>query len=198
MPAKKEVDKSKGQVTIPAIRKKRVKLHIVGDSPLICNRFSDVAKQTIEDKQTGKATQGRKVKNPEADFKNSLYEMSPGKYGFPCSGFKKCAVRACSSLKGSITQTVAKQSHHVLGTLVEIKGSKPRKRGDIVRIGGRSADIHFRGEFPKWECYLDIVYNEAVISLEQLVNLYNVAGFGVGVGDWRPEKSGSHGMFHVE
>jgi hypothetical protein len=30
------------------------------------------------------------------------------------------------------------------------------------------------------------------------VNLFNVAGFAVGVGEWRPERDGSNGMFHVQ
>jgi hypothetical protein len=29
------------------------------------------------------------------------------------------------------------------------------------------------------------------------VNLFNTAGFGVGIGEWRSEKDGQHGMFHV-
>jgi len=27
--------------------------------------------------------------------------------------------------------------------------------------------------------------------------LFNVAGFAIGVGDWRPQKDGSNGMFRV-
>lgn len=33
---------------------------------------------------------------------------------------------------------------------------------------------------------------------EQIVNLFNVAGFACGVGEWRPSKDGSFGTFHVE
>lgn len=60
-----------------------------------------------------------------------------------------------------------------------------------------TADIRYRPEFKHWRVKLPIKYNADKISLEQLVNLFNLAGFGVGVGEWRPEKDGQYGMFHV-
>jgi hypothetical protein len=41
-------------------------------------------------------------------------------------------------------------------------------------------------------------HNPNVLSVEQIINLFNVAGFAIGVGEWRPQKDGSNGMFHVE
>lgn len=35
------------------------------------------------------------------------------------------------------------------------------------------------------------------MSLEQIIGLLNVGGFSNGVGEWRPQKNGSYGMFHV-
>jgi hypothetical protein len=29
------------------------------------------------------------------------------------------------------------------------------------------------------------------------VNLFNTAGFAIGVGEWRPQRDGSYGMFHI-
>jgi hypothetical protein len=42
-----------------------------------------------------------------------------------------------------------------------------------------------------------IKFNTSAISAEQVANLLNVAGFGVGIGEWRPERNGSYGRFHV-
>jgi hypothetical protein len=36
------------------------------------------------------------------------------------------------------------------------------------------------------------------MSMEQVVNLMNVAGFACGIGDWRVAKDGTFGQFHVE
>ena len=67
----------------------------------------------------------------------------------------------------------------------------------MVRIGMGTADIRYRGEFKKWSTTLHIRYNSNAMSAEQIVNLFNVAGFACGVGEWRPQKDGSYGCFHV-
>jgi hypothetical protein len=35
------------------------------------------------------------------------------------------------------------------------------------------------------------------MSAEQVLNLFNTAGFACGVGEWRPERDGSNGRFRV-
>ena len=42
-----------------------------------------------------------------------------------------------------------------------------------------------------------MVYNASAVSPEQIINYFNIGGFGVGVGEWRPEKDGQWGRFHV-
>ena len=70
-------------------------------------------------------------------------------------------------------------------------------REDMVRVGMGTADIRYRPEFPKWRAEMTLRYNADAISLDQIVNIFNLAGFGVGVGEWRPERDGQFGMFHV-
>lgn len=94
----------------------------------------------------------------------------------------------------------ASGAFHVIGDLVEIKGSRPAMRTDFVRVGRfsqRTADIRYRAEFKEWRVDLRILYNMRVISKEQIAHLLNLAGFSVGIGDWRPEKGGQFGMFEV-
>lgn len=67
-----------------------------------------------------------------------------------------------------------------------------------MRVGMGVADIRYRCEFKEWSAVVKIRYNASVLSEAQIRNLFNVAGFGVGIGEWRPEKDGSFGMFHVE
>jgi hypothetical protein len=78
--------------------------------------------------------------------------------------------------------------------------STPKMRRDYVRLGGvgSPADIRFRGEFPVgWRTSFAISYNPNAIGVEQLVQLFNAAGFSIGVGEWRPQCNGSHGTFRV-
>ena len=82
--------------------------------------------------------------------------------------------------------------------LVEVKGCKPEMRSDMVRIAMGTADIRFRGIFPKWYMDLQVSYNaNGVYTLEQIINLINLGGFSCGIGEWRPEKDGNYGMYHV-
>jgi hypothetical protein len=147
------------------------------------------------DKQMKKAKTAKEAKDPEADFRASLYEHPDGGYGFPCVAFKASAVGACRFSDG-IKMTEARGAFHIVGELAKIDGT-PTMRDDMVRVGMGTADIRFRGEFKSWRVTLTVKYNAAAISAEQIVNLFNLAGFGVGVGEWRPEKDGSYGRFHV-
>jgi hypothetical protein len=148
-----------------------------------------------------KADAGQPVKDPEADYRSSLYPFPGGGYGFPALAFKSAAVDACSQLTG-LTKVQTRGAFHVIGTqtddgqLVKIEGA-PRMREDMVRLNGTTADIRYRAEFPTWKTTLSIHYNHGVFSDEQIVNLFNVAGFAVGIGEWRPARDGNWGMFQV-
>jgi hypothetical protein len=93
--------------------------------------------------------------------------------------------------------TEARGAFHVDGEMVAIQAGPPKMRQDMVRVGMGTADVRFRGEFTQWAVDLTVSYNAAALSPEQIVNLFNLAGFGVGVGEWRPEKDGGYGRFHV-
>jgi hypothetical protein len=190
------------RIIIPEMKTGIVQLTVQGISPMIVNKFSAKAEQMMVDKQTGQPKHKRAAKNPEEDYKGSLYPL-PGKknaYGFPAGGFKKAAVSACR-YADNINMTYAKGAFHVLGDLIEIKCEDgPKMRRDVVRLNSGPkpvADIRYRGEFTKWSATITVHYNENAISPAMIVNLFNIAGFSVGVGEWRPEKSGSFGMFRV-
>lgn len=181
---------------VPKIDVRQIQLRVVGDSPLICHKWSEKAKKQMLDKQMKKAKTAKDAKDPQKDYEDSLYAHPDGGYGFPCVAFKAAAVGACRFSDG-IKMTEARGAFHVVGELAKIDGD-PRMREDMVRVGMGKADIRFRGEFPSWGTTLTVAYNASVLSPEQIVNLFNLAGFGVGVGEWRPEKDGSYGRFHIE
>jgi hypothetical protein len=189
-------------IILPRLDIRTIEIRLVGDSPLICHAWSEKAKRLMLDKQMGKASAGKEAKDPQADYQSSLYVIERREpfedsvFGFPAIGFKAAAVTACTSLGKSVTKVAARQAFHVIGELVPIAG-KPRMRDDMVRVGMGVADIRFRGEFPEWSVLLTVRYNHRLLSDEQIVNLFNTAGFAVGVGEWRSEKDGGYGLFHV-
>ena len=183
-------------VTLPPLNIQTVSVTLIGDTPLIVHRWSEKAKKQMLDKQTKKATAGREAKDPERDFRDSLYVLPDGRYGFPIIGFKAAAVTACTSI-GSMTKVAARQAFHVDGEYAVIEGDEPTMREDMVRVGMGTADIRYRGEFRNWWTTIEIKYNANVLSAEQILNLMQTAGFAVGVGEWRPERDGQYGRFHV-
>ena len=187
---------SKGaEVSIPAIRRETMRVTLIGDSALISHKWSDKAKKEMLDKQMKQAKTAKAAKDPERDYRESLYELDGGGYGFPCVAFKAAAVGACRFTDG-LKMTEARGAFHVDGEYATIEG-EPSMREDMVRVGMGTADIRYRGEFKTWRTTLRITYNADAITQGQIVNLFNLAGFGVGVGEWRPEKDGSYGRFHV-
>ena len=183
-------------IELPKMNTQLIDITLVGDSPLISHRWSEKAKKEILDKQQKKAKPKKEAKDPEQDFKESLYVHPDGGYGFPAVAFKAAAVTACTSVSG-VTKVAARQAFMVPGELIKIEGSLPRMREDMVRIGMGTADIRYRGEFFPWWCTVSVSFNANVISAEQVAHLFNLAGFGVGVGEWRPERDGQYGRFHV-
>ena len=85
--------------------------------------------------------------------------------------------------------------------LVEIHSDPPVMREDMVTVGGlsRAADIRYRGQFENWWAELTIRFNKnGRYSFEDVVNFVNAGGVVNGVGEWRAEKDGQSGAFHVE
>ena len=172
-----------------------IKLRLVGTSPLIVHKWSEKAKRQMLDKQMKKASQGKEAKDPEQDYREALYIRPDGSYGFPAVGFKAAAVRAGTYC--DMKMVFLRGAFHVEGDLVRIDG-EPRPREDMVRVGMGTADIRYRPEFPEWSTELEVTYNSRALAVEQIVNLFEVAGFAVGVGEWRPEKDGQFGRFSVD
>ena len=191
--AKKKTTEQVG-ISIPQIAIQRLMVKVIGDSPLITHAWAEKAIRQIKDKQAKKATKGKEARDPEADYQAAVYRTDDGVPAMPSVAFKSAAVSACRDLDMKMTE--ARGRFHVEGEFIEIIG-EPRMREDMVRVGMGTADIRYRPEFVKWSAILPITYNSTQISPEQIINLLNVAGFGVGVGEWRPEKNGQYGRFHV-
>lgn len=185
------------EIFAPSLQLKVLDTILVGDSPLISHAWSTKAKEMILQKQQKKASKGKEVRNPHKDFIESLYVMDDGFCGFPVTAFKSAAVTVCSQIE-NITKVFARQTFHIQGPdLTRIWGDHPEMREDMVRIGMGTSDLRFRGEFRRWWVNLKVEYNASAISEEQLVNIFNISGFGVGVGEWRPERDGRNGRYHV-
>lgn len=204
MPAAKQ----QTAVDLPPLALETVEINVIGTSALVVHAWSEKALRAMADKQQKRAASARAAKVPFDDFAGSLYWLSerPEKpteadieaatFGFPSIAFKSAAVTACTST-GAITKVAARQAFHVVGEMVQIIGPPPAMREDVCRVGMGVADLRYRGQFDPWGARVPVQINTAVISAEQVVNLFALAGFAVGVGEWRPERDGGFGRFRV-
>ncbi len=191
-------EKNDAVIRIPALEIGKIKVRVVGITPLIVHRFSEKCKKQIEDKQRQKAATSKGKRDPKAEYNAARYTTQSGKDAIRGVAFKKAMVSACRHVSG-VTMTLALGAFHVDEDLVVIKG-KPRMREDFVRIGKTkdTADLRYRPEYKDWSCEFTVSFNKGSLSAEQVVNLLNIAGFHVGVGELRPELSGHRmGCFKV-
>lgn len=192
-------------IKIPPIALKQIRVTLQGETPLLVNRFDEKSRQQIEDNYRGTAKNKAVPRTAEEEFQASLYPMpgNKGGYGIPASGIKKCAVSACRFVDG-VPMTIAKGAFHVIGDvggLIPIAGDEPVIDERIVRVGNfgsKKPATRRRGRFDNWEVSFIVKYNEGVLNAEQILNLYENAGFSVGLCEFRPEKDGNLGMFRVK
>ena len=195
-------------------------VRIAGDTPLIMHRWSEKAKRMILEKQMKKTkSSAKEAKNPVEDFIESVYWMdgkppeyteeafeeacrNGARFGFPVTAIKQATIS--SAYRNGITKDMAslRGAFFIAGEgselLAEVKGCTPTMREDMVRVGMGVADIRFHGEFTNWYMDLQVSYNaNGAYTLDQIINLINVGGFSCGIGEWRPEKDGNYGMYHV-
>ena len=206
-------------IEIRPIEIKKVTVRVVGDTPLIMHAWSEKAKRMMLEAQMGIAKGKKKeVKNPADDFIRSMYWLTPmpedgtmesfeeaiengARFGFPVTAFKQAAISAAYRMgwaKDKMSMRGAFFIDSDENGMIEIHSDTPEMREDMVKVGMGTADIRYRGEFKNWYADLTISYNaNGQYSLENIVNIINAGGYVCGVGEWRPERDGQNGMFHV-
>ena len=195
---------------VPKQNLHEVVVRIIGTSELIVHKFSAKSIKQIEDIQAKKAKTKSKRK-PEDEYNDCFYRWSDGNQdadkgdhkwdgkstGVPSIAIKKAMVGACRQV--DMPMTLARQAFHVQGSVLKIENAEPYMRTDHVRIGVKQTAVRYRPSYPiGWSVDVPIVYDADVISIEQLLNLIERAGFSVGLCEHRPEKDGDKGMFKLD
>lgn len=182
-------------VTIKKLNLQKIEIGLWGTSPLIMHAWSRKAKEQMLAKQMKTATAGKEAKDPQRDFEEATYRDEHGLVCFPSIAFKAAAVNAAVSM--DFKKTNLRQAFRIPPDMLPIYGSEPIAREDMVRIAMGTADIRYRPEFRKWGTIVPVELNVNILSPEQLVALFESAGFGIGIGEWRMERDGQFGCFKV-
>lgn len=199
-------------IEVQEIRPKRIIVSIEGDSDLILNKMNDVSTRQLTDQRKDKAKTLEKPNEweqiitamhwlngkPEEFSEEALIDAL--KNNKPCLtafGFKKSfgqavvrneidtyATKFDASVniigKGDGLVPISFVEHHVDEKLMSPKRGAP-VLVRLNRFSGWSADVEVS--------YIDNVYGE-----DQIVNIINLAGFGIGIGSGR---SSGYGRYHV-
>lgn len=214
-------------IQIKPLEVSKINITVVGDTPLIMHKWSAKAKKEMLDAQMGKKKgKAKEAKNPVYDFVQSIYwlgdepqitsDMSPEesqeiynqfmqnntpRFRFPVTAFKQAALSGAYRMGWSKDKVSLRGVFFIESDpdgMIEIQSDVPVMREDMVRIGMGTADIRYRGEFRNWSAKMTLSYNKnGNYDLESIINMINAGGYICGVGEWRPEKDGTYGMFHV-
>lgn len=150
-----------------------------------------------------------KEHTPEA-FEAAI--ASGAKFGFPTTAIKQAALAACYRAGIIPNQVGMKCSFYVnpvegcnLGTGSELAvidtDEPPMFREDMVKIGGMTkvADLRYRPAFNNWKIRLTVSLIETgTFTMESIINAINLGGYMNGIGEWRMERDGDFGHYHVE
>jgi hypothetical protein len=212
----------KSETTLVEIKSRKMKIvpiKIVGDTPLIVHAWSEKAKRMMLDaQQKTTKTKAKEARDPYDDFIQSMYwltekpESTPeafqkaiengAKFGFPVTGIKQASNSAAYRQNWVKNQMELRGSYFLrtpYGDMAEIVSDTPIMREDMVRIGNGSAEHRYRGEFRNWSMEFLMEYNEnGNMTIEQILNCIDAGGLVCGIGEWRPEKDGDFGRYHIE
>lgn len=137
----------------------------------------------------------------EADFQR---DAAGTRFGFPVTAIKKAAISSAFRNEMSKDKVSLQGTFFLNGEgeqqLVEIKSpTLPVIRQDSVKVSMGSADIRYRPHFEQWSMDLTIRFNaNGKLSIEDIFNIINLGGQTNGIGEWRIEKGGQFGTFHVQ
>ena len=134
------------------------------------------------------------------------------KFGFPVIAIKQAALSACyraglipnqvgmkCSFYLNAVDGITQESGLELGVIET--DNPPALREDMVKIGGMSktADLRYRPEFKDWKMRLTIsLIATGAFTMTSIINGINMAGMMNGIGEWRMERDGEFGHYHVE
>lgn len=236
---------AKELISITPIKKRLVKIRIVGDSPLITHNWDVKAQREILEKEMGIKKIQKMKKNPYEDFASSAYWLNKmpdpitkesldeaiangARFGFPLTGVKQAAISAAyrmgwskdkASLRGAFfiepevdgyysgDMEISEDQKQIdiipnvfhSTPMIEIKYEKLSMRCDPVKVGMGSADLRYRAEFDGWYADMTISFNEnGDKNIDQIMSMIQAGGYICGLGEWRPERDGQYGQFHIE
>lgn len=202
--------KDTNTIELKPLGNKFMEVTIVGDGDLILNKMNDVTVKELTDKRKDKAKDNTKpnvweqiitsmhwYKGKPTDFSEeglakALAENAPCLTGF---GLKKSFGDAVVRNEIDKYKTKFDAGVNIVGDLHPIKFAEHYIDEKLMSPKKGSPVLVHLNRFTGWSCTFTVSYMESVYSAEQIINIINLAGFGLGIGSGR---SSGFGRYHVE
>lgn len=200
------ISKQEAIIRVPAPKFETATFTIVGNAPLVINRFSQKAMEQMKAKQA-MGSQAKKEKGPrEAKDFDAAYEAAKhvsreGWLGLPAAAIRSAMISACRTV--NFKMTLAKLSVFVEADgfdvvdgvpLIRITKGTPRRVDHAVRNESGVADIRPRPMWEAWEADVRVRWDSEQFSADDVVNLLMRVGAQVGICEGRPDSKNSAGM----
>ena len=200
-------------ITISAPDMRTISLNIIGDAPLVINKFSAKAQATMQATQeagsTSKSKKTREAKDFEALFNGARHVRADGWDGIHAAAFRNAAISACRAAgfvmtKAKLAICVEPDGFDALDStpLVRITKGEPKMVVSPCRNASGVIDLRPRPTYFPWAATLRIRFDAGILTDSDVVNLIARVGLQVGIGEGRPDSKQSaglgNGLFHVE
>lgn len=196
------VKKTEANLVIHPLKQGRVKLRMIGNTPIIFNRMAEKAKRDLLVGSARKtAAEKKDIKhNPDAEFRASIHKIEGDTLlGFPASGVKGAMATAALETAG-VNKTNVNRLIFLPQQKVSIWGT-PKLFMDVVRSAdmNKTPDIRTRAIVNQWCAEVDIAFVTPTLSQHSVIALLANAGMICGIGDNRQEKGkGNYGSWFVD
>ena len=189
------------KITLKKLMTRTIVVKIVGDSPYMPEPM-DMAVLEKYNKIKSKQNYTKDDISEEEKVKAKFYYTEDEEIGIPARAIYNSMIRASSYLfdikQGGMRNV--KEGVTIVGDILPLKFKKQKILTHWGRTSGMKGSPRkiMRNAFEDWSVEVTIQFNEANLSAEQIVNVLNWAGFHIGVGGFRKEKTGNFGAFHIE
>ena len=191
----------------------RYRVEIRGLSPIICHNgtagLDTRSPQKLEiaeiaRKRGSNRTEADDARLAELECQTSLYIGQDGAATLPEGMLRACIEKAARKLR----QGPQVREGLIVTEVEEFIYDRDRYGSDLETLGQnaqfttgvvvqRNRVLRTRARFDDWGCRFVIEVDEELVDLTQLGTWLDIAGRRVGVGDWRPDKSGHFGRFET-
>ena len=165
---------------------------------------ANLEKAEITRKRGSNRTEVDEMRLRELDCQTSLWLDSKGAPTIPPAAIRAVIETGARKLKqgpqvreGMVVMDIESLDYDTERYGMSIKELGQSTQFTAAVVVQRSRILRTRAKFDDWVCTFVLDCDDELIDQTQLASWLDIAGRRIGLGDWRPEKSGDYGRFET-